>query len=125
MTERMGSGPAASRKRLILVGLAIWMGYEAAQWPFMRALYSAEDKWAHGAAFCAVVWALRWATGWRPWLLAVVAAALGGAVEVHQMFLPGFSPSWADWAADLGGIALAMVVLAVWPASESQASQDP
>ena len=112
MTERMGSGPETSRMRLALVGLAIWMGYEAAQWPSMRAFYSAEDKWAHGAAFFAVWFALRWATAWRPVTLALASAALGGAVEVHQMFLPGFSPSWADWGADLLGISLAWALAA-------------
>jgi hypothetical protein len=102
-----------SKTRLFLVSLCMWVGYQIVQWPFMRALYSAEDKWAHGAAFFAVWWALRWATTLRPWSLAVLSAGLGAAVEVHQMFLPGFSPSWADWGADLVGIAVACALFSV------------
>lgn len=104
----------ASRTRLFLVALGMGVGYQIVQWPAVRAIYSAEDKWAHGVAFFAVWWALRWATGWRPWRLALLSAGLGAAVEVHQMFLPGFSPSWGDWAADLAGIALALALFAVW-----------
>lgn len=109
------------RTRCVLVALCLLAAYQVVQWPSLRALYSAEDKWAHGAAFCAVWWALRWATGWRPWRLAMLSAALGGAVEVHQMFLPGFSPSWADWAADLAGIALAVALFVAWRRSAQPA----
>lgn len=101
-----------SRTRQLLVALCLWVGYQVVQAPAMRALYSADDKWAHGAAFFSVWFALRWATDWRPGMLALVSAALGGAVEVHQMFLPGFNPSWADWGADLLGITLAWVFVA-------------
>lgn len=103
-----------SPTKLLLVAMVMWIGYQIVQWPSMRVLYSAEDKWAHGAAFFAVWFALRWATTWRPGMLALVSAALGGAVEVHQMFLPGFSPSWADWGADLLGIALAWALVAAF-----------
>ena len=96
-----------AKTRLFLVALLMWIGYQVVQWPSVRVLYSADDKWAHAAAFFAVWWALRWALGWRAMPLAVLSAALGGAVEVHQMYLPGFSPSWADWGADLLGIAVA------------------
>ncbi|AOW13946.1 hypothetical protein LPB72_00845 [Hydrogenophaga crassostreae] len=98
--------------KLLLVALFMWIGYQIVQWPAMRVLYSAEDKWAHGAAFFAVWFALRWATTWRVGTLALVGAGLGGAVEIHQMFLPGFSPSWADWGADLLGIGLAWAMAA-------------
>ena len=57
-------------------------------------------------------WALRWALAWCPLPLALLSAALGGAVEIHQMFLPGFTPSWAYWAADLLGIGLAVALFA-------------
>lgn len=97
--------------RLLLVVVALGVAYQLVQWPEVRALYSAEDKWAHGSAFFAVWWALRWALDWRLLSLALLSAALGGAIEIHQMFLPGFMPSWADWAADLLGIAFAVASL--------------
>ena len=101
--------------RLLLVALLLGVAYQVVQWPEIRPLYSAEDKWAHGLAFFSVWWMLRWALAWRPVSLALISAALGGAVEIHQMFLPGFSPSWADWGADLVGIALAVALFA-WSA---------
>ena len=101
-----------SRGRVLLVAVCMWLAYQMVQWPSVRAIYSAEDKWAHGLAFFTVWWAMRWATTWRPWTLVMVSAALGGAVEIHQMYLPGFSPSWADWLADLAGIAVALMVFA-------------
>lgn len=106
-----------SKVRLLLVAVFMAVGYEIVQWPSVRALYSAEDKWAHAAAFFAVWWALRWATNWRPAVLVVSSAALGGAVEVHQIFLPGFNPSWADWGADWLGILAACTLFAVLPRS--------
>lgn len=99
--------------RLLLVALVMGTAYQIVQWPEIRTLYSAEDKWAHGLAFFSVWWALRWALKWNPLPLTVLSAALGGAVEIHQMVLPGFNPSWADWAADLAGIALAVGLFAV------------
>ena len=96
-----------TRNRLLLVMVCLWVGYQIIQWPTLRHIYSADDKWAHAAAFFSVWWAFSWATGWRPVVLTLLGAGLGAAVEVHQMFLPGFMPSWADWGADLIGIALA------------------
>lgn len=111
-----------SKARLLLVALCMGVGYQIVQWPAVRALYSAEDKWAHAAAFFAVWWALRWATSWRPATIAVVSAGLGAAVEVHQIFLPGFNPSWADWAANGAGILVACMLFAVIPRPVSVAS---
>jgi hypothetical protein len=96
-----------ARNRLLLVVVCLWVGYQIIQWPVLRHIYSADDKWAHAAAFFSVWWAFSWAARWRPITLTLLAAGLGAAVEVHQMFLPGFTPSWADWGADLIGIALA------------------
>ena len=47
--------------RLLLVALVMGVAYQVVQWPEIRPLYSAEDKWAHGLAFFTVWWALRWA----------------------------------------------------------------
>ena len=113
------------RVRLLVVALGLWVAYQMVQWPSLRAIYSAEDKWAHGLAFFAVWWALRWATVWRPWSLVVVSAVLGGAIEIHQMFLPGFSPSWADWAADLAGIAVAWTLYGLWRRSAQPKPIEP
>lgn len=40
------------------------------------------------------------------WLLLAALAIFAGLDELHQAWIPGRSPSLADWAADLAGIAV-------------------
>jgi len=54
--------------------------------------------------YAALAWALQ---EWRVWALVLLAAVLGALSEVHQYFLAGFTPSMADWFADVAGIGLA------------------
>lgn len=100
--------------RVLLVAVILFTVYQVVQLKDMRGLYYRWDKLAHGLAFAWVYMALAWALRWRGLWLALLAAALGGAVELHQFFLPGFEPSWGDWAADLAGVALAWLTLTVW-----------
>lgn len=94
--------------RLSWLGLVLGAAYALALWQPVRALYAHVDKLAHGLAFAGVyaglVWALR---AWPWWGVALLAVALGALVEVHQLFLPGFTPSVGDWVADVVGVALA------------------
>jgi VanZ family protein len=75
------------------------------------------DKLAHLLTFAVVGMAAGLAGGMRGWRMALwcVAGALlvGGMDELHQMFLPGRSTSWADLAADAAGGLLGAAVLAV------------
>jgi VanZ family protein len=75
------------------------------------------DKLAHLLTFAVVGMAAGLAGGMRGWRMALwcVAGALlvGGMDELHQMFLPGRSASWADLAADAAGGLLGAAVLAV------------
>lgn len=100
--------------RLGFVIIAIGIIYLLVQRPEIRDSYANWDKYAHAVAFLLVWFALRWSLSWPVMQLTVLSAALGGAVEIHQMFLPGFNPSWADWAADLGGIAVAVGIFGVF-----------
>lgn len=97
-----------STTRLAAVLLALTLAYALALWQPVRAWYSDIDKLAHAVAFAGVyaglVWALR---DWPWWVAALLAVGLGAAVEVHQMSLPGFTPSVGDWGADAVGVALA------------------
>lgn len=94
--------------RLALVAILLTTAYTLALWQPVRVLYGHGDKIAHGVAFTAVYAALAWALhGWRVWTLALLAAVLGAVSEIHQYFMPGFTPSILDWLADLSGIALA------------------
>lgn len=104
----------AALNRLAWVALLLAMAYAVALWQPVRAWYSDVDKLAHGLVFVGVYAALAWALRWKPWALAAVALAQGAAVEVHQFFLPGFSPSMNDWLADAVGIGLACGAHLAW-----------
>lgn len=100
--------------RLLVVSLGLLVAYQLVQLPVMRGMYYRWDKMAHAIAFAAVYLALSWALRWPRHRVALLAAALGAAVEIHQFFLPGFTPSLGDWAADLVGIALVMTASREW-----------
>lgn len=102
--------PNTTPWRLGIVAATLALAYALALWQPVRSWYSDMDKLAHGVAFAGVYLALTWALRWPALPLALLCLALGAGVEVHQMFLPGFSPSVADWLADAAGIALAAVV---------------
>lgn len=97
--------------RLLGVFLVLTVAYGFAMWQPVREVYSPADKLAHALVFAlvffALAWALRGVSGWR---LALLAAALGGAVELQQMWVPRFTASWEDWFADLAGIGAAWAV---------------
>ena len=90
--------------RLVLVLFCLGSAYVLVQQPHIRTQYASWDKAAHAAAFGMTYLGLAWALRWHPLALFLLAAALGAAVEVHQLFLPGFTPSLADWIADVAGI---------------------
>ncbi len=93
---------------------ALLVGYLCIQNAPLRAIYSPIDKFSHAAAFFLVWWILCWVTRWDLRWNVVLASLLGAAIEVHQMFLPGFTPSWADWFADMVGVLLAYSTHIVW-----------
>lgn len=101
----------ATTGRLALVLLALALAYALALWQPVRAWYSDADKLVHALVFAGVYLALAWALRWPALPLALLSLALGAAVEVHQHFLPGFTPSLADWLADATGVGLAAVLL--------------
>lgn len=72
------------------------------------------DKAAHFIAFGLILWSLgvlfrRLPRTWA----ALLAIALGAAVEVIQRFI-GRDPSWGDLLADALGVATALLLWAVW-----------
>jgi len=102
-------------QRLTGVTVLLAGAYALALWQPVRAWYSDVDKLAHGLVFAGVFGLLVWALPWRAWAVAVLALALGGAVELHQLvFLRGFTASWSDWMADAAGIGLALVLHGLW-----------
>jgi hypothetical protein len=111
-------------QRLAVVAALLAGAYALALWQPVRAWYSDIDKLAHGVVFAGVFVLLVWALPWRLWAVALLALAAGGAVELHQLFLPGFTASWGDWLADGVGIGLAWAALAAgqrlfgWPSVE-------
>ena len=72
------------------------------------------DKAAHFIAFGLILWSLgvlfrRLPRTWA----ALLAVALGGAVEVVQRYV-GRDPSWGDLLADVLGVATALLIWLVW-----------
>jgi len=112
-----------SLRKLLLVLAVFTFSYALAMWQPVRAWYSDIDKLTHGLVFAGVFVLLVWALPWLLWAVALLALAAGGAVELHQLFLPGFTASWADWLADGLGIGLARTVLVTgqrlfgWPSA--------
>ena len=53
-------------------------------------------------------------TGMKPYVLSFILGALYGASdEFHQGFVPGRDMSGLDWLADISGLAIAMLAVAV------------
>jgi uncharacterized protein YfiM (DUF2279 family) len=115
-------GDNLQRTVRILAALTVAMSaavlYVGGAQPVAVGLFPAPwDKLAHLLTFAVVGMAAGLAGGMRGWRMALccVAGALlvGGMDELHQMFLPGRSASWADLAADAAGGLLGAAVLAV------------
>ena len=111
--------------RLALVIAVLALAYALSLYPPVRAWYSSWDKLAHAVVFAGVYITLAWALRWKPWVLAANTLALGGAVELHQYFLPGFSVSLKDWAADAVGIVVACGAHLIWLQWRKPAETNP
>ncbi|SFU95635.1 VanZ like family protein [Polaromonas sp. YR568] len=103
----------------LTVALSAAVLYVGGAQPVAVGLFPAPwDKLAHLHTFAVIGMAAGLAGGMRGWRMALccVAGALlvGGMDELHQMYLPGRSASWADLAADLAGGLLGAAVLAVF-----------
>lgn len=90
--------------RAILVAGSLLFFYWIANIPFIRSLYSNDDKLVHALIFSLVYVGIAWALRCPPFKAALLAVIGGAGVEAHQFFLPGFNASFLDWAADLIGI---------------------
>lgn len=72
------------------------------------------DKAAHFVAFGLVLWSLGVLFRRLPRMLAaLLAIAIGGAVEIIQGYT-GRDPSWGDFLADVLGVVTALVLWAAW-----------
>ncbi|MDD5274900.1 MAG: VanZ family protein [Methylovulum sp.] len=81
--------------------------------------FESQDKLYHAGAYC-ILGALLWQSI-KQWfnpsivmlaLLSIILGSLYGATdEWHQSFVPGRSPSVADWLADTIGVSLAVFCL--------------
>ncbi|MBE2215843.1 MAG: VanZ family protein [Opitutaceae bacterium] len=80
------------------------------------------DKIAHFGAYglLATLWvralSARLSPGRAAFFAWSIAALFGVTDEFHQSFVPGRSTELADWLADSGGAALAVLLYTFWPA---------
>lgn len=87
-----------------------------AQLGSIRSVYAQWDKAAHFLCFLATWWVFHRVLGMGRVAALLLAAALGAFIEVHQIGQPSFEPSWADFFADLAGIAGAWALALAFPA---------
>lgn len=73
------------------------------------------DKLVHAVIFALLTWAIGTASGlsgWRRLGIAFLGAALIGLLdEWHQIYLPGRKAGWDDFAADVTGSLVGIVLL--------------
>lgn len=103
---------------LLLYGLFIYMLSDQPSLPGPM-WFDNQDKLYHTGAYC-ILGALIWQSI-KQWLdpsvatlalLSILLGSLYGATdEWHQSFVPGRSPSVADWLADTIGVSLAVFCL--------------
>jgi len=102
----------------LTVALSAAVLYVGGAQPVAVGLFPAPwDKLAHLLTFAVIGVAAGVACGMRGWRMAMCCLAgallVGGMDELHQVFLPGRSASWADLAADAAGGLLGAGTLAV------------
>ena len=100
----------------LTVAMSAAVLYVAGAQPVAVGLFPAPwDKLAHLLTFAVIGMAAGLAGGLRGWRMALCcvggALLVGGMDELHQMFLPGRSASWADLAADAAGGLLGAAML--------------
>jgi VanZ family protein len=79
--------------------------------PTMPYLFAGSDKVVHAGLYAVLGMALGFgrvrSAAPPPHLLLIFVGALYGVTdELHQMFVRGRSPDWADWVADLVGVVI-------------------
>lgn len=80
------------------------------------------DKLAHAGAYAMLGALLAHAqvrSGLRSVWPLILGWAYGASDEIHQSYVPGRSPSAADWIADAVGVALGIFLFARWRARQS------
>ena len=75
------------------------------------------DKLAHLLFFATLVILLRLSLKLPLWLLAGTAILVGAIDEIHQIWLPGRSAGFDDWATDVVGVVFAVVIIRIFPFS--------
>jgi VanZ like family len=96
---------------VILVTALFWLGTKT-QWISLFAINPPADKIVHSVVFgfiAALLWFYLLTP--RPAMVFMIALTLGAADEMHQLYIPGRTASFADFAADLAGAALIVIIL--------------
>lgn len=101
----------------------------------LNATLAPNDKLIHVAMYAVMGAALGWArvTSRQErrtvphWLAVGFGLVYGGVDEFHQAFVPGRTPSVADWVADAVGVALgylfALTILSFWAARRGRIAE--
>jgi hypothetical protein len=110
-------------KALNVAPLVVAAGVSAAvffmaQLDIIRPFYAQWDKVAHALCFFGVWWVFRVVLPASSVGAFVLAAALGGSIEIYQISHPQFQPSWFDFSADLVGAGVAWATSLAFPSTK-------
>jgi len=92
-------------------GIFVLSSFPLPDSPFLSA--HGLDKLIHAAEYAVFFLLLRRASSGRAWIALLIAVLYAGSDELHQAFVPGRHAGFDDFSADLAGIALMAVLLAV------------
>lgn len=68
------------------------------------------DAYAH-LFFCTLIALLLGWNGISPWWVLLVVFALGGLIEVLQLWIPGRSTTWNDMLGNIAGASVGLILL--------------
>lgn len=94
----------------IIISSLFWLGTK----PVAIGLFPPPlDKGAHFAIF-GLIAAMLWFSilRGRPWLVIALVSLVGAADEIHQIYLPGRSAGFDDWATDIFAAVIVTALLA-------------
>jgi len=78
--------------------------------------FRGSDKVAHASLYAVLGATLAWGRKGvlsppGHWVMILIGALYGATDEFHQAFVRGRTPDWADWSADVMGVAVGYVLV--------------
>lgn len=96
---------------LIVIISLFWLGTKP-EWVSLLSANPPEDKFIHATVFGFIA-ALLWfsSVSPKPFIVFLISLMVGAGDELHQIYIPGRTASFADFAADSIGTMLVIAIL--------------